>query len=105
QQQPFTAMTGKVHAVAGIGNPQRFFDSLSGAGFDIITHVFDDHHRYQRSDIDFADELPVIMTEKDAVKCQSFADQRHWYLKVQAQVEAKFLDAFLERLKTVKVSN
>ncbi len=75
-----------VHAVAGIGNPTRFFQTLGDAKIQIIPHVFPDHYLYQPNDIYFADDLPVIMTEKDAVKCIGFADQRHWYLPVQAEM-------------------
>lgn len=75
-----------VHAVAGIGNPQRFFDQLTSMGFSIIPHAFPDHHNYQPSNLVFNDDLPILMTEKDAVKCRAFA-QEHWYcLPVRAMV-------------------
>ena len=73
-----------VHAVAGIGNPERFFASLRAAGLEIIAHPFPDHHRYAVHDLQFGDALPVIMTEKDAVKCQACAPGRCWYLPVTA---------------------
>lgn len=76
----------KVHAVAGIGNPARFFAWLKQHQIQIIEHVFKDHYRYQREDINFFDDLPIIMTEKDAVKCLSFANDKHWYLPVQAEM-------------------
>ena len=63
--------TGTVHAVAGIGHPDRFFNQLRDRGLDIVQHAFPDHHAYTGSDIDFADNLPILMTEKDAVKCKS----------------------------------
>ncbi len=59
----------KVHAVAGIGHPQRFFDQLRNRGLDYIEHVFPDHHVYTADDFDFADGRPILMTEKDSVKC------------------------------------
>lgn len=62
----------RIHAVAGIGNPQRFFDSLRSLNFDIVEHVFPDHHPYRASDFHFDEDLPIIMTEKDAVKCAGF---------------------------------
>ncbi len=77
-----------VHAVAGIGNPQRFFSTLKKLGIQVVEHSFPDHYLYQRADINFADEFPVIMTEKDAVKSFTFADQRHWYLPVNAVMSA-----------------
>jgi tetraacyldisaccharide 4'-kinase len=90
-----------VHAVAGIGNPERFFNLLQAAGFVIIAHAYPDHHRFSKADIDFADGLPVIMTEKDAVKCRDFATEAHWYLKVNAQLPAVFWQALLTRLDTI----
>lgn len=89
---------GKVHAVAGIGNPARFFNTLTQAGFAIISHVFEDHYRFRAQDLQFGDALPVLMTEKDAVKCQRFATEQHWYLSVDAQLPACFLPALLQLL-------
>ncbi len=88
----------KVHAVAAIGHPQRFFSMLREQGLDVIEHIFSDHYLYRKEDIFFPDGLPVIMTEKDAVKCQQFADERHWYLSVDAKVSAGFGEAVLAKL-------
>ena len=74
----------RVHAVAGIGNPQRFFNELTGLGIDVIAHPFPDHHPFTARELDFGDGLPVLMTEKDAVKCAAFADARLWYVPVSA---------------------
>ena len=74
----------RVHAVAGIGNPERFFAGLRAAGLELLAHPFPDHHRYAAHELQFGDALPVIMTEKDAVKCQAFAPDRCWYLPVTA---------------------
>ena len=74
----------RVHAVAGIGNPRRFFSTLESAGVEPVPHRFPDHHRYVPSDLEFGDGLPVIMTEKDAVKCRSFAPGDSWCLPVSA---------------------
>ena len=96
-----TLAGGPVHAVAGIGHPQRFFDQLSAMGFDIIPHPFPDHFDYRQADIRFADDYPVIMTEKDAVKCRRFADQRHWYLPITAAIDSRLetgLMAQIDRL-------
>ncbi len=73
-----------IHAVAGIGNPQAFFDQLRGMGFSIIEHAFPDHHAYTAQDIDFGPNATVIMTEKDAIKCEKFAQSTHWCLPVTA---------------------
>ncbi len=78
-----------VHALAAIGHPHRFFETLRKQNVDVIEHVFPDHYLYQREDIFFADNLPVIMTEKDAVKCVKWADERHWYLPVDAHFNAE----------------
>lgn len=80
---------GQVHAVAGIGHPERFFSRLESAGLEIRRHPFADHHDFARAELDFTDGLPVLMTDKDAVKCRSFADQRHWRVPVDAVFEAR----------------
>ncbi len=74
----------QVHALAGIGNPQRFFDLLHAHGITVIPHPLPDHAELQSADISFADDLPILMTEKDAVKCHAFATPRHWAVAVQA---------------------
>lgn len=84
----------KVHAVAGIGNPKRFFEHLRKLGLEVIEHPFPDHHPYTAQDIAFEDDLPVIMTEKDAVKCQRFATPRHWVLPVTAEMQDTFEHRF-----------
>ena len=74
----------RAHAVAGIGNPQRFFAELRAHGIEVIEHPFPDHHPFTAAELRFGDELPVLMTEKDAVKCAPFADPRLWYVPVSA---------------------
>lgn len=76
-----------VHAVAAIGNPQRFFTMLQSSGINVIAHALPDHARLQIDDISFADDLPVLMTEKDAVKCQGIAGPHHWYVPVTASFD------------------
>jgi tetraacyldisaccharide 4'-kinase len=78
-----------VHAVAAIGNPQRFFDMLRNAGLTLYEHPMPDHHAFKAGDLNFGDNLPVIMTEKDAVKCVAFADERCWYVPVSAEFSEK----------------
>ena len=102
EQQALDTSQG-LHAVAGIGNPQRFFHSCREQGWQIVEHAFEDHHRYSASDLLFGDSLPVIMTEKDAVKCKKIATEAHWYLPVSAKMSASFnrkLALLLERLAT-----
>lgn len=89
-----------VHAVAGIGHPQRFFDALHAAGVDTIEHPFPDHHHYAAHDLDFDDDAPVLMTEKDAVKCRSLAKPDWWSVPAMAELPASFLGAVVERLET-----
>ncbi len=88
----------RVHALAGIGNPARFFASLRSARLEPIEHPFPDHHRYAPSELRFGDALPVIMTEKDAVKCQGFAPENCWYLPVTASFSAAEGRALLGRI-------
>lgn len=87
-----------VHAVTGIGNPCPFFRRLRDLGLRVSPRVFPDHHPFSRDDIEFPDERPVVMTEKDAVKCQRFATDRHWYLPVEAKVDPAFETEFIARL-------
>jgi tetraacyldisaccharide 4'-kinase len=80
-----------IHAVAGIGDPERFFELLRRLGFDPVCHAFPDHHRYTRADLVFPDAAAVLMTEKDAVKCTAFADARCWYLPIRARIDPELL--------------
>jgi len=88
----------RVHAVAAIGNPRRFFDSLRAAGIEAIEHAFADHHPFVPAELDFADGLPLLMTDKDAIKCRRFARPHWWRVPVQAQLPAAFYEALGERL-------
>lgn len=92
---PLHAFAGRrVHAVAGIGDPARFFDALRAFGIDPVEHAFPDHHPYQPQDLDFAAGEPLLMTTKDAVKCRAFA-QPGWY---EVPAQAHLPDAFHARL-------
>jgi tetraacyldisaccharide 4'-kinase len=77
-----------VHAVAAIGNPDRFFATLRTLGIDAVEHAFADHHRFRPGDLAFGDERDIVMTEKDAVKCAGFASDRMWYLSAAIHFEA-----------------
>jgi tetraacyldisaccharide 4'-kinase len=84
--QPLEHFSGKrVHAVAGIGNPGRFFRDLRARDIDVIEHPFADHHPFVAADLTFEDDLPVLMTQKDAVRCRSLANARLWYVPVVAR--------------------
>jgi tetraacyldisaccharide 4'-kinase len=90
-----------VHAVAGIGNPQRFFNTLEGLHWRPVAHPFADHAVYSAEALAFQPPLPLIMTEKDAVKCRAFATADWWYLAVEAVPSAAFttwFDSQLHRL-------
>jgi tetraacyldisaccharide 4'-kinase len=89
----------KLHAVAGIGRPQRFFQQLQAMGLDFTAHAFPDHHAYRASDLEFAGAEAVLMTEKDAVKCRHHADERHWALRVDAQVDPALGELVLRKLR------
>ena len=101
-QQPLSDWDQKtVHAVTGIGNPSRFFQLLKHFGLRVIEHRFPDHHQFIESDIVFEDALPVVMTEKDAVKCRLFAADQHWYVPISAQLNERFTQDLLMKLKAV----
>jgi tetraacyldisaccharide 4'-kinase len=90
---------GLVHAVAGIGDPSRFFDFLRERGIRTLNHAFPDHYRFTTADLAFKDELSVLMTEKDAVKCQRLVhDDRFWYIPVEAQIDPALEQRVLKRL-------
>jgi len=65
-------------------------------------HAFADHHHFNESDLIFDDEAPILMTEKDAVKCQSFRINDAWYLPVDAKLSDGFVEALLAKLAIVK---
>ncbi|OEY99289.1 MULTISPECIES: tetraacyldisaccharide 4'-kinase [Stenotrophomonas] len=88
----------RVHAVAGIAHPQRFFDMLRAQGIGVVPHAFADHHAYQPADLRFGSELPVLMTEKDAVKCKVFANEWHFAVPLSADLPAAFWVALLDRV-------
>ena len=98
-RKPLADFAGKsVHAVAAIGNPERFFDSLKSHGIELNKSIFPDHHMFRYSDLTFADALPIVMTEKDAVKCESFGNEKLWYVPVSATIKSDFATQVLEKL-------
>ncbi len=100
QQQSIHFFQGQtVHALAGIGFPERFFDLLKKYGLKVLTHPFPDHYQFQKEDIEFNDTLPILLTEKDAVKCSEFMNSKHWVLSVDAAVNPLFDMRLLKRLE------
>ncbi|MCI8211615.1 tetraacyldisaccharide 4'-kinase [Pseudomonas sp. S25] len=87
-----------LHAVAGIGNPQRFFNTLEGLHWRPVTHAFADHAVFSAQALTFSPALPVVMTEKDAVKCRPFAADDWWYLAVDAVPSDAFISWFDSQL-------
>ena len=88
-----------VHAVAGIGNPGRFFATLRSLGLVPQEHAFADHHRFRPSDLAFGDDRDIVMTEKDAVKCAAFASDRMWYLSAAIHFEKNGATHLMERVR------
>jgi subfamily B ATP-binding cassette protein MsbA len=91
-------MHKQVHAVAGVGNPNRFFDLLSRLGFEFDKNPFPDHHKYNKRDLYYLDHLPILMTEKDAAKCKHFNNSKIWYLSIEAKIESQFIDRLEDKL-------
>ncbi len=88
----------RVHAVAGIGDPRRFFLQLARFGLKVVPHAFPDHHAFAAGDFEFGDGDPVVMTEKDAVKCKRFAQAHFWVFPVSASLDPAFERWLLEKL-------
>lgn len=88
-----------IKAVAGIGNPQRFFQQLRNLSLVIEEHPFPDHHAFTPKDFEFAGDAVVLMTEKDAVKCATFARENWWFLPVDAIVDKTLSDYIVQKLR------
>jgi tetraacyldisaccharide 4'-kinase len=99
ERRPVQSFRGqKVHAVAGIGNPNRFFLHLTRLGVRVVPHPFPDHHPLLPEELEFGDEAPVMMTEKDAVKLRRYGRANWWVLPVTAQLDPAFGDWLLKEL-------
>jgi len=94
----------RVHAVAGIGNPQRFFSRLQALGIEFTAHPFPDHYRFTATDLAYAGAEAILMTEKDAVKCRRFAAQTHWELPVDAVPDSALGELVLHKLEDFPTS-
>ncbi len=88
----------RVHAIAGIGQPDAFFEALRALGLEIVEHPFPDHHAFAATDFDFDGSATIVMTEKDAVKCRAFASERWWMLPVEAELPAGFAQRIFAKL-------
>lgn len=99
--QSLDAFRGRtVHALAAIGNPTAFFDALRAAGLSIREHPLPDHAALTVDALRFDDDAPVLMTEKDAVKCRAFADRRMWAVRLELDMSAAdcaHVDALIDR--------
>ena len=97
-------LTRNVHAVAGIGNPSKFYNTLSSLGLNITEHSFPDHYQFKDEDLNFDDNHPILMTEKDAVRCMDMKNKNLWYLSIEAEIKDEgFKEDLLLKLKTIGV--
>ncbi|MDR1530496.1 MAG: tetraacyldisaccharide 4'-kinase [Burkholderiales bacterium] len=94
-----------IHAIAGIGHPERFFTMLKKLGIHATSHSFADHFPYTAADLAIPEARWIIMTEKDAVKCRVFADDRCWYLAMISQIPDPLLDLIEEKLRAAQPAN
>lgn len=103
QRRPLGDFAGEpLAALAGIGNPERFFEHLRRHGLEFEARGFPDHHAYRKEDLEFAGDAALLMTEKDAVKCRRLARPGHWYVPVEARLPAGFGAELLAFIISVK---
>ncbi len=101
---PFN-MGSKLVGVTGIGNPERFFALLEALPYDLTRHTFADHHQFIASDFEPLakdDKHPIVMTEKDAVKCEEFAGKNFWLLQIELKLPEALVDAIVAKLPKPK---
>jgi len=91
----------RIHAVAAIGHPERFFHALRQRGFDVVEHAFPDHTLFKPDDFKFQETLPIVMTAKDATKCHAFALENAWVAHVGAELE----ESFFQRLHALLLTS
>lgn len=94
----------KLHALAGIGDPSRFFRQLEGLGLSFSSHPFPDHHAYVAQDLEFASDGVLLLTEKDAVKCAGLYSGEAWVLPVSAELESGLITRILEKINGCKAA-
>ncbi len=99
-ERPLKSFSGTtVHAIAGIGNPQRFFDMLRLQGMQVIEHPLADHAKLSETAFRFGDDFSILMTEKDAVKLSADCSDKLWYVPVNLEMNAGVADALLAALE------
>ena len=91
----------RVHAVAGIAYPERFYDMLRAQDIQLETHTYPDHHRYAAADLSYHEALPILMTSKDAVKCRRYPIPNAWVVQVTAQPDRRFIETLQQQLTTL----
>lgn len=105
EQRDLNTFKGQhLHVVTAIGNPARFLASLTPFGLQLDTHLYPDHHPFQVQELTFAEPWPMLMTEKDAVKCQTFPAElkaKIWVVAIEAELEPRFLADFLTKVQDV----
>ena len=94
----------KLYALAGIGDPCRFFRQLEGLGLSFTPHPFPDHHAYVAQDLEFARDGVLLLTEKDAVKCAGLYSGEAWVLPVSAELESGLITRILEKINGCKAA-
>lgn len=94
--ESFAGLT--VHAVAGIGNPGRFFNMLKKCDVNVIEHAYPDHHQFTKDDLTFDDDLFVLMTEKDSVKCCAIDNDKLWYVSIDIELSEQFIFDFKKQV-------
>ena len=95
-------LSRSVHAVAGIGNPSKFYSTLSSLGLNIMEHSFPDHYQFKEEDLDFEDNHPILMTEKDAVRCMDMNNKNLLYLSIEAEIkDGDFKEDLLSKVKAI----
>lgn len=103
QTSELLSLEQPVYAVAGIGNPDRFFKTLTHYDINFIPKPFSDHHKFTPGDLRFEGAHNVVMTEKDAVKCSKFAQSNVWALKINAIPDSKLFSGISEQLSVTQV--
>ena len=110
EKRPFSGapfnMGNKLQAVSALGNPQRFYALLRRLPYQLETFSFPDHHNFTVADFEQQDidmNQPVVMTEKDAVKCRQFAKNNFWYLSVEVSLESQFVERLIEDIRRVSL--
>ena len=99
ESSSLSSFAGKeVHAVAGIGHPQRFFEQLAESSLSVIQHAFPDHHDYQQKDFAGWEDECILMTEKDAVKCRHLSLSNAWVVSVSVVFSTSLEMSFSTKL-------